>query len=525
MKLPIRRAYALRWRSLLSRRPWLRTVCCLCLILAPVDRLWAEDRAAAVRPDELEKFEESWHVVYIASSRVGYERSATGRVKRDGRDVVVSDTEMAMALSRFGQKVKTRTLIHTEETPGGDLLGFDYEMLNPPAAPTRAKGRVVGDKLLLSTETDGQSKSRELAWDQSIKSPAYQDRLLRENPLKPGETRTFKSFDPQFAKTATITLKAGEFRETKLLDGQSRRLLEVTVTQSLIPQIAVMEYLDEEGTQLKSAINLMSMTTYTVSKEQALETLSGDEVDLAVTTLIKTNPIDRASETRQVTYRITIPGDDPEKTLPAGPTQKIAPIGPNVVDLTVTAISPPAAQADSSAAPGKEYLTSNTYVQLDDRLVKQHAADAAGTEADPWKAAQAMERWVSQNLKKKNFSTLLASAAEVARDLSGDCTEHAVLLVAMCRARGIPARVAVGLVYVPKLSSFAGHMWTEVFVRGVWIPLDATLGNGGISADHIKFADSSFSDDGDIPPVGCFVPMVGALGKMKIEVRDVKYAK
>ena len=41
-----------------------------------------------------------------------------------------------------------------------------------------------------------------------------------------------------------------------------------------------------------------------------------------------------------------------------------------------------------------------------------------------------------------------ATAAEVARSREGDCTEHAVLLAALARARGIPARVAMGLVYV-----------------------------------------------------------------------------
>ena len=95
----------------------------------------------------------------------------------------------------------------------------------------------------------------------------------------------------------------------------------------------------------------------------------------------------------------------------------------------------------------------------------------------------------------------------------------------MCRARGIPSRVAVGLVYVPSLSSFGGHMWTEVFEKGTWIPLDATLGKGGIAADHIKFADSSFSDDGESTPITAFLPMVSALGKMKIEVRGVTHDK
>jgi transglutaminase-like putative cysteine protease len=193
--------------------------------------------------------------------------------------------------------------------------------------------------------------------------------------------------------------------------------------------------------------------------------------------------------------------------------------------LTVRAISPSENAPDNSESPGKEFLLSNSYLQSEDELVKKHAADAAGDETDPWKAAQLMEHWVWQNLKNKNFSTLLASAAEVAKDLSGDCTEHAVLLAAMCRVRGIPSRVAVGLVYVPNLSSFGGHMWTEVFEKGVWIPLDATLGKGGIAADHIKFADSSFSDEGESTPISTFLPMVGSLGKMKIEVREVTHDK
>jgi hypothetical protein len=68
-------------------------------------------------------------------------------------------------------------------------------------------------------------------------------------------------------------------------------------------------------------------------------------------------------------------------------------------------------------------------------------------------------------------------------------------------------------------------MWTEVFVRGEWIPLDATLGKGGIGADHIKFADSSFSEEGASSPLESFLPLVSVLGKMKIEVRHVAHAE
>lgn len=484
----------------------------------------ADDKPVAASSAEFKDFEETWQVVYIGKSRVGFSRSTSGRLQQGGREIIVTDNEISMTISRFKQSLKTKALTHSEETPEGELLSFRFEMQNPPAAPTRSSGKVEGDKLFLTTETNGKPTTKELKWDKTIKSPVYQDRLLRENPLKPGEKRVLQSFDPQFGKRNTVTLSAGAIEVVPLLNGKSQKLLAVAVSQSLAPLITTTEYLDEKGVALKSSVSLANMIMYAVSKEEALKALTGEEVDLAIATLVKAGDIERASDTREVVYRVSIPGEDPEKTLSTGPTQSIERVSPHSVDLTVRTIFPAAeAPASASQKPGPEYLASNDYIQSDDNRVQKHATDAVKDETDPWKQAQLMERWVSDNLKQKNFSTLLASAAEVAKDLSGDCTEHAVLLAAMCRARGIPSRVVVGLVYVRSLASFGGHMWTEVFVRGEWIPLDATLGRGGIAADHIKFADSSFADDGDSAPLTAFLPLVSALGKMKIEVRSVKY--
>lgn len=487
-------------------------------------RLAADDQPVAASSAELKDFEETWQVIYIGKSRIGFSRSSSGRLERGGSDIIVTDSEISMTISRFNQSLKTKAIAHSEETPDGELVSFRFEMQNPPAAPTRSSGRVEGENLFLTTETNGKPTTKELKWDKTIKSPVYQDRLLRENPLKPGEKRVLQSFDPQFGKRNTVTLTAGAIEVVPLLNGKSQKLLAVAISQSVAPMIITTEYLDDKGVALKSAVSLANMVTYTVSKEEALKALTGEEVDLAIATLVKAGNIERASETREVVYRVSIPGEDPEKILSQGPTQSIERVSPHSVDLTVRAIAPGAdAEAKTSQQPGPEYLTSNDYIQSDDNRVQKHATDAVKDEADPWKQAQLMERWVSDNLKQKNFSTLLASAAEVAKDLSGDCTEHAVLLAAMCRARGIPSRVVVGLVYVRSLASFGGHMWTEVFVRGQWVPLDATLGRGGIAADHIKFADSSFADDGDSAPLTAFLPLVSVLGKLKIEVRSVKY--
>ena len=87
----------------------------------------------------------------------------------------------------------------------------------------------------------------------------------------------------------------------------------------------------------------------------------------------------------------------------------------------------------------------------------------------------------------------------------------------MLRAKGIPSRIVVGLVYADRLFAFGGHMWTEAHLNDQWIPLDATLGQGGIGAAHIRLADSSLSDHGPAAISG-FAPLMTVIGKLKLEV-------
>lgn len=477
----------------------------------------------AVAAEKKVDFEESWQVVYVGKSRVGFGRTTIETKQRNGREVIASDTEMSLAITRFGQAVKTKTQMQTEETPAGDLVGFYFELLNPPAAPTRKTGRVENGRLIIATEVAGKTTQSEIPWDGSLKAPGYQDRLLREDPLKPGEKRTIKSFDPQFGKLNVITMSAKDVEEVTLLGGEKKKLLKVSIVSSVAPVIVLDEYLDSKGEPLVTQMGLLGMSVYKASKEEALKSLSGEEADLAVATLVKVAKIDRPQQTAQVTYRLTIPGDDPSQILSTGPTQQITRVDPSTVDLVVTAIVPPSQSPIDAKPVGEEFLAANDYLQSDDELVKKYADEAAGGETDPWTVSRKLERWVHQRLTQKNFSTLLASAAEVAKDLQGDCTEHAVLLSAMARARKIPSRVAVGLVYVDSLASFGGHMWSEVHINGTWVPLDGTLGQGGIGAEHIKFADSSFSEKEAVAPLSTFLPLVSVLGKLQIEVRNVKH--
>ena len=87
--------------------------------------------------------------------------------------------------------------------------------------------------------------------------------------------------------------------------------------------------------------------------------------------------------------------------------------------------------------------------------------------------------------------------------------------------KGIPSRVTVGLLYVPQLSAFGGHMWTEVYLQGQWVPLDATLGKGVVGPDHLKFADTTLDENGAVPVLP-FLPLTAVLNTLKIEVLSVE---
>ena len=90
-----------------------------------------------------------------------------------------------------------------------------------------------------------------------------------------------------------------------------------------------------------------------------------------------------------------------------------------------------------------------------------------------------------------------------------------MLLAALCRARGIPARVAIGLVYYEPKQGFAYHMWNEVWIGQQWVPLDATLGQGGIGAAHLKVSDSNLSS---ASPITALLPVVEVMGQLQLEI-------
>lgn len=97
-----------------------------------------------------------------------------------------------------------------------------------------------------------------------------------------------------------------------------------------------------------------------------------------------------------------------------------APVAATAAELADAAFTGPSAMVDSS-----------------DPVLFALAAKARGRTAG--ELAWALRELVFDHIETKDLTTAFASASEVARTRAGDCTEHAVLLAALLRARSIPA--------------------------------------------------------------------------------------
>ena len=91
---------------------------------------------------------------------------------------------------------------------------------------------------------------------------------------------------------------------------------------------------------------------------------------------------------------------------------------------------------------------------------------------------QLTETFVFKYITNKTLGFPMLSAENIIEYKSGDCTEHAVLAIALLRAQGIPSRAVVGMLLSPyfngKDNVFVFHMWAEAYYKGMWHLIDAT---------------------------------------------------
>lgn len=121
-----------------------------------------------------------------------------------------------------------------------------------------------------------------------------------------------------------------------------------------------------------------------------------------------------------------------------------------------------------------KYLLPEEVIQSDDPDIKELALKLTEGSEDIWEAARRLSEWVASNI---SGSVEGGSALETLQRGNGSCGSQSMLLAALCRASGIPARIVWGCLYTPEYGgSFGHHGWNEIYVgEAGWIPVDVTM--------------------------------------------------
>ena len=156
------------------------------------------------------------------------------------------------------------------------------------------------------------------------------------------------------------------------------------------------------------------------------------------------------------------------------------------------------------------YLTPSPFIESNDERIKEIAEQFSATEdMNAWQQVEAIYSWVRENIDYE-FDTEIRSGLDALSAGHGDCEELSSLFIALCRARGIPARA----VWIPE------HTYPEFYLedtagKGYWFPCQAA---GSYAFGHMPEAKpilqkgDKFKVKGHPKPLRYIQPTMQAFG-------------
>lgn len=462
-----------------------------------------------------------WYVLEMGGQRSGWMHS-TRRVEGER---VISGSEMRLEVRRGELAIAVSLTSSFEETAAGEPVSMRTAMDLGTGKPTETVFTFAADGVRVSrggVEGDVLPKP-EGAW---LPPGAASEYLARR--IEAGATEVaVRTVDPASGLEPVTVTRRGFTETTVETLGRSVPALRCVSSTSNFPAAEAVEFIDRAGEVIRSEtrIGAFSITMLLADRELALSPLDPPELMQSLF-ITPSRPIEGARASRVATYVLKV-AEGEMAALPAEGVQRVERLAPGAMRVTIDLLGE--ASGLGAGEDAAALVRATPTLQCDDPEVKALAERGAGAETAPGRVAENLRRAVYGHMTKKALSVGFASAAETVRTREGDCTEHAVLLAAVLRARGIPSRVVSGVIYADQFAGsediFGYHMWTQALLPDAagtprWVDLDATLpGSTRFDATHIALSLSDLAGDS---PVNGLVALAPLMGRLTIEVESVQ---
>lgn len=472
------------------------------------------------RADPADHTFDRWYLTTINSQPAGYFHDWMAVEQ----DTLRSGYEEVRHESHGGEATITRQRIEWVEST--DYRPRRVTTVHQTGGQTVTKTFVFrDDHIQLTSEQNGRTVTRRLPPIEGDYLTAAQRNIAIDLHRRRGDDQfAFDTLDPLVGMTpyrSTYRRLDLPSERWELADGQRIEATPWEVTFSVLPGFSMREWADADQRMvgLRYAVNGAEQVWRLADREVAQRRFVPAE--LSGRSIVKPDrPIDNIRGVNKAVYELRGKAIDETRLPVVSAHQRVELIEPGRVRVTVDleADADAVAREKGKDQPTEAHRAASIFVDHEDpavqRLARQ-ATDGLAGDAGPMAVAEACKRKVSAHLASVTLAIGAGTASEAARTGEGDCTESAVLLAAMLRARGIPSRCVTGLVY--SAEPFAGqrdvfiyHMWTQAWIEaedtgedgangesaqagGRWVDLDAAMWRHG--AGHIALGVSAMDAD------------------------------
>lgn len=504
-----------RWLAILFS-----TLACAAMCGGAIARV-SDRPTPAVAPAQSawQTLDERWYTLEMAGARAGW----SSFIFDQSGDHIRTRTSVQMKMGRGTAAVEIQVEMSFVETEDGKPVAIEYEQRMARQA-VKQRWEFKDDKVVHTSWQGPRERTRELPAPTEEWMPPYAaERFARLQRQRGAEEFSYRTVNPeQGLKIITITSKRAGVVDP---DGENgERAATVWKTSDDVLRIEATEHYDSTGKLVyqEVALGLAVMVSRISTKEEALAGGEGPAPELLVRSFITPDkPIDNPMKAVRAQLRLRTK-DGPMPDLPSAGAQRVEIAGDARSALLRIDINNnlPASEAE---ARDESLSTPSVMVDYDDPLVLKLSERVEADADDPMALAEALRKFVHRHISRKGMATAFARASETAKMREGDCSEHGVLLCAMLRARGIPARVAMGLIYADAFEGHEGifgwHMWTQALIDGKWVDFDATLPQR-YNAVHILTNTSALGDSLEVQDMASILKL---MGNLDVEVVSVEY--
>lgn len=428
--------------------------------------------------------EEQWMALLLDGVKTGHMHS----VRTVHEDRVESSETYNIEIKRSGVVIGMAYTDTVVETLDGDPLAFSSHQFIG-GGEMIIEGTVAEDGTVTVTTTSaGDTRTQTFEWPEGALMAEGVRLATLEAGTEPGTIIKIRAFVPSSLQSAPVTVTLGEREKVDLFGVEYELIRAEQVMDMGNTEMAATAWVDDDLMPLKMRFALMGLEFETIACPKECATSMAEPAEFFTQAFVK-SPSDLSREVRDdaVTYRIRGLSDDMTLHFPSS-TEQIVTQTNGALEVTVRVIEE--TPAASPVTVEGDYLASTRWLQSDQSEILELAAKGRGNAQTERDTMRNLESFVRRYVSDKNLSVGYASALDTARNRSGDCTEHALLLAALGRALGIPTRIATGVAYVDRWLGaedvFVPHAWVQAYVDGRWVSYDAALGR--FDAGHLALS-------------------------------------